>query len=485
MQARAAAIKARADADVAAMKAQTDATVAATKAHAEAAKAQTDADVFATYATTAMTAVPIVCGVVAVAALAADFYLHESPAHIKRQMMRTLRACRLPPSVATTPSMRLFVPQMPLTLGFLPTLLLGPTGSGKSTLLADIARKAVSSPSPAPTVLVRMRLPSTRRGRKADADTRTSPLKGKALMDATAAQIFAQIGYPLRRSFIGMLLSRGIVFQGQRTQAELAMPESGDRLIVAFHMLFDVCEQLQAERVSQGMTPLDAAPVLLFDEIQDLIKDARLKNAGGDLVFASLGTLLVAYGVDRHAVRSAAAGSSAEVYFAFSKVSPARGARFNYFDLGDPSVDDMVGALQERGYTSEEAGSMVALCGTRLRLFDKPLWLGAASFGAATFLEASTANAAADFAEVFSELGDTDAAELARLLDVITAIDAQGSASVRRPIKESLSEAVRRMDLAPIIYVNRVRELYFQSQLHLRTWPLVRDKYAVERARLV
>jgi hypothetical protein len=61
--------------------------------------------------------------------------------------------------------------------------------------------------------------------------------------DAVAAQIFAQIGFPRRRSLIAMLLSRGDFFQRQRTQEELTMPESGtgNRLITALIYLFEIC----------------------------------------------------------------------------------------------------------------------------------------------------------------------------------------------------------------------------------------------------
>jgi hypothetical protein len=86
-----------------------------------------------------------------------------------------------------------------------------------------------------------------------------------------------------------------------------------------------VSEELQRER-QRTMDPLDAAPMLLFDEVQDLVKDARLARAGGRLILSVLGTLLVSYGVDRRAVRAMVTGSSAEVAFAFEECSPLRGA---------------------------------------------------------------------------------------------------------------------------------------------------------------
>jgi hypothetical protein len=107
------------------------------------------------------------CAAGAIAALIADFYLHESPFHIKRKMQRTLRACRLPQNVSWMPAVRLPLNRPPLSLaalGFCPTLLQGPTGSGKSSVLDALAHDATSGRpkglSKVPTVLLRLRMPT-------------------------------------------------------------------------------------------------------------------------------------------------------------------------------------------------------------------------------------------------------------------------------------------------------------------------------------
>ena len=402
----------------------------------------------------------------ALAFLSADLYIHENPAHIKRRMLRALRACRLP---STLPIRTVLLPtaQQPLTLGFLPRLLLGPTGCGKSSLLGELVRTSVAARVPA--VLLRMRLPSSRREEGKGA--LVAPLQGPtALMDATAAQVFSQIGFPLRRSLLGGLLSRGF---GGRMQADLAGPESCSRLMFAFTLLFEACEQLAREREASGVAPLDAAPLLLFDEVQDLIKDARLQRAGGRLLLDLLGTLLVSYGVDRQAVRAVVAGDSAELYFAFEESTPARGARWSYYELGDPPAAVVEGALRERGYSGDDAARMVALCGTRLRLLDGPLAQGALVLGAEDFLRASEHLGRADFAGVFARLRacPEDAKQFARLLDEL-------AGSAEGVEQHALPAAARAVDLAPILYINRERELSFQSQLHRRVWALVRAKYA-------
>jgi energy-coupling factor transporter ATP-binding protein EcfA2 len=423
---------------------------------------------------------PWLVGAGVVVAVAADIYLHESPTHIKRRMHRTLALCKPPSTLAPPPKAPLPVIQEPLWLGFLPTLILGPSGCGKSTLLSGIVS---SLPKPAPVVLVRMRLPAMRSA----ASTEVAG-EGLTLLNDTAKQVFSQIGYPLRRSFFGGILSRGITLGKGQIQVELQSHETRDRLVSALRMLFEVCEELKLER-EKTLGPLDAAPVLLFDEVQDLIKDDRLKLAGGEVILKMLGTLLVAYCVDRRAVRAAVAGSSAELYFAFAACSPLHNARWKYYDLKDPGQAAVTAALEAQGYTTEEALSMVELCGTRLRLLEVPLTEGKLRCSAARFISSSLALGSSAFAAIFSKLSKADAAQLCKLLDGIEACEAAQDAAaqkvaaqevVARPTKDMLPAALIHADVAPILFVTRENEYFFQSHLHRRTWLLLRSKYRAQ-----
>jgi len=397
-------------------------------------------------------------------------------------MLRTLRSCRLPPSVPVTRALLLPVAQAPLTLGFLPTMLLGPTGCGKSTLLDCLARDAAAGDAtagraPAPVVLVKLRLPTS------DESSRTAgaPVDAKVLMDSAAAQMYAQIGYPLRRSFVGAALARGFTLQGSFSQGELdaSTTATSVRLVAALETLFSVCAELQRERVAAGLSEHDAAPVLIFDEVQDLIKDARLKSAGGELIFCALATLIVAFGVDRKVVRAVVAGSSAELDFSFNATT-ARGNRWNYYDLADPAPDVVAAALVARGYTEADACAMVARCGTRLRLLSRPLELGAAKVGAAVFLDGAAAAGREAFEKVIRQLNASSAADLARVLDAVAACDAGRAPSapanegarpaLARPTVASLPAAARALDVASILYVDRSSRLHFQSVLHANAW---------------
>jgi hypothetical protein len=315
------------------------------------------------------------------------------------------------------------------------------------------------------------------------------------LMNDTAKQVFSQIGFPLRRSLIGGILSRGFTVGVDRVQAELSSAETSDRLTTALGMLFEVCEELKLER-EKTMDSVDAAPVLLFDEVQDLIKDSRLKRAGGEYVLGKLGTLLVAYCVDRRAVRAAVSGSSAELSFAFAACSALHYARWAYYDLKDPDEAAVLAALTlTHGYSAEEARSMVDLCGTRLRLLESPLTQGKSLCSAQHVIDSSLTLGKAAYAAIFSKLSRTDAAQLCKLLDSIVACEAsttsaqpgiaqtgamQGEApggAAERPTKDMLPASMIHADLAPILFINRSREYFFQSHLHKHTWLLLRGKY--------
>jgi hypothetical protein len=301
-------------------------------------------------------------------------------------------------------------------------------------------------------------------------------LRAAAAVDSVATQIYAQIGYPPRRSLVGSFLTHCVAFLRQRSQAGLAAPDSGPRLIDALVALFSVCAELRNERAAAGVSALDAAPVLLFDEMHDLIKDAQLKAAGGSGVFGALAVLIVSHSVDRLDVRTVVTGSSAELDFAFSE-TVARGNRWHYHDLADPAPGVVVAALVARGYAESDARAMTALCGTRLRLLARPLALGAAEVGAAAFLDETAAAGRASFAKIFGRLDASSATELVRVLDAVAACGA-GDVQDSRPTKKSLPAAARAMDMAPILYVDRSSRLSFQSALHATAWARVRGAYA-------
>jgi hypothetical protein len=309
-------------------------------------------------------------------------------------------------------------------------------------------------------------------------------------MDTAATQIYEQIGYPVRRSLLGSLLSTGFTYMGALNKAELgALSPSGVRLVGALSMLFSVCKQLSFERQAQGVPAQFAAPVLIFDELQDLIKDSRLKAAGGELVFQMIATQIVAYGVDYQvpAVRVAVAGSSAELWFAFSE-TVAKGNRWNVFTLSDPSPATVLDALEKRGYSSQEAQEMVAMCGTRLRLLSVPLVSGPLTLSSADFLAKCREDGETSLLQAFEALDGASTPRLIAVLEALAAADDADAAgeTARRPTPKDLPPSMQGQLDSSIFYVKRTMELFFQSQLQAGAWKELRARYVttVTTARL-
>jgi hypothetical protein len=268
-------------------------------------------------------------------------------------MLTTLRSCHtLPTALNATllTSKALPVAQTRLALGFLPTMLLGPTGCGKSTLLATLARDSSSGfyGKPTPTVFMRLRLPSSQAPMPEGmpGDSPTSLAEAHKLMDSVAEQIFRPIGFPLRRAFV-LSVPQALNTKAATTfglKIDFTSPSS-HRVCDALRLLFDVLEQLCHERAhAGGMSRDEAAPVLLLDEVQDLVKVSRLAGVGGRAVFNTVAQLLVMYCVDRRVVRAAVAGSSAALSVEFDR-TVASGSRWRYYELCDPEKDAVLNAL--------------------------------------------------------------------------------------------------------------------------------------------
>lgn len=349
------------------------------------------------------------------AGLTLDYAWCDSETVIKRNMKRRLLACERPPTVPALlePMVRLETGQPAPELSFLVNVLLGPTGCGKSTVLKDLARAYLLAG--VPTFLIGFRVPMRD-------DRPKGPLSASEaveLMDATARQVYSQVGFPARRSILGTVAeafvatAEGVkvifkVLAGKleaEAEATVKLSSSGSRLMTCFTYLFDVAKEVARERQATGVMQLAAAPVLLFDELEDLTKDSRLKKAGGQFVLDHLSCLLVNSGVDNKLVRNCIAGSSAKLVFALA--SPAKGFRLSYFYLADPTREAMLEALAGRNYSTSDAVRMVDLCGTRLRLFDGPL-IKTTALPAAVFIAEAIRTAKGDFGSVEGALSDAD-----------------------------------------------------------------------------
>ncbi len=307
----------------------------------------------------------------------------------------------------------------------------------------------------------------------------------RARMDVIAAHVCAQIGLPLRASLLARLFDRGMSVSHEGFSMSMRA-SSADRLIAALELLFDAAAEVCRERVlRKDVPPEDAAPVLLFDEVQDLIKDARLARVGGRDVFEALATLAVKYGVDAQSVRVAVAGSSALLALEFDK-TVASGARWSPHLMRDPERGAVQALLLRNGYSTADADAILDLCGTRLRLLDAPLKQGAARVSARDVCLLARWTAERQFATWFACLTPQDTAACAAVLDAVAQHAAPQPNAPRTacPTLYALPAACQAADLAQILYVCPDLTLSFQSLLHAHTWQHVRHRYGVPTARV-
>lgn len=236
-------------------------------------------------------------------------------------------------------------------------------------------------------------------------------------------------------------------------------------------------ELAHSERVASGIAFNAARPVLLIDEVQDLVKDERLARVGGRLVFKQLAVLMVAYGVDRQTVSTVVAGSSASLIDDLD-TTVARGNRWKYYELKDPSENVVLSALVERGYSGEEARSLIGLCGTRLRLLQEPLQQHC---NVTEFLSVQRLAVVGQISKLFAGLSPEDRVVLSRILDLAAAAAADGdatlSSSCPRPTLQDLTPSLCKIDLSSLLFVKLGRYLTFQSRLQQHAWSEMRAAY--------
>jgi energy-coupling factor transporter ATP-binding protein EcfA2 len=421
----------------------------------------------------------VLAGVVS-GGLALDWYLHESTEYLERCIAAQLRKRELPDFANVLPDVQLLpTVQGPFLLGFLPTMLVGPTGSGKSTLLSLAAREANAKQKI--TMFIRMRERSSKQAKEPssiavkekdslsseNSVSLRSDEEACARLDAIAAQMFRQIGFPARRALLQLLLNRASSFSWGSNSLAVRTVHTRDRMATALRMLFAVSAELGQERLMAGISRSDAAPVLLFDEVQDLIRDDRLARLGGRFLFDELAVLLVAYGVDRRVVHAAVAGSSALLSYEFDR-TVAAGFRWSYYELQDPDEGCVRDALLKKGYSDDEAAAMIKLCGTRLRLLERPLTRGASAVSAEVFMQSAQAMAKRQLANILRTVPARDARLIADTLDAVLACEAR--ASRKRPeLSRSFTE--RHAELASrVLFLRLDGTLDFQSRLHANVW---------------
>lgn len=279
----------------------------------------------------------------------------------------------------------------------------------------------------------------------------------EAHLRSVADSVYEQIGFPTRRA---LLLELAPSVKGAFGVSVYYQPAEARRLSDALQWFIDVAREVSAERLRDN--PEAEVPVLVFDELQDLVEDRRLAAAGGRFVFNELVSALAHAAVDWRLITVVVAADSARLVDALP--SNADGNRYKVIMVPDPKDTDVKAALEERGYTPEDAAAIIALVGTRLRLLDDALQ-AVPPPPVATFKANAVTAAEANFATLcrtFVE-GGKGTTKFRRLLERVEAAHAGGT-----PVDDESS--LEGIDIAPVLFKDRDRHLRFQSDLHRQVW---------------
>jgi energy-coupling factor transporter ATP-binding protein EcfA2 len=480
-EAAAAAAKAEVEADKAkAAAAKAKAKVEAAKAEAEADKAEAEADkakaetaernrklAEARYMRwAAYGAVVFGC-----LFLAYDHYTHHNKAYLRRRIKAQFVAGpdeSLLPESPTFP----FLALRPLPIhvvGDRAMLVLGASGSGKSTQLGELARTFKAKGVP----VVYFRFRANRTVSTGDATSRGENVQTPLPADlSVAAQLFFKaVGYQERPSFMSLWTLGQIKLSREGWLQVVATREQvQSRFIEAISDLFFVCDELYFERKADPMiSPLDRRPVVLSDELHDLLHD-RYRNVGGKAVFAHFGNEMTHACADNHRTRVIVAASGTDLTDQLEALSAAGGDRVFPYTQQDPPEAVVRERLAAVGYDTESVDTIVAACGTRVRPLCSFLQYRVADISEA--LAPLQARASARIGALLETCPEK--AERRRLVELLDRLSKLPPASVS---VRDLPKAVR----DPFPYKALLKgvddTVIFQSELTRQAWLRDRGKY--------
>jgi hypothetical protein len=279
-----------------------------------------------------------------------------------------------------------------------PTLILGTTGSGKSTRLGELARDLHKKGIP--VVYFRFRSSREVAARQPDGVHHSPVQQGtsEAPTLTVAAQRFYQaVGYPERSSYWSHWWMNGFKLSREGAKLSVAPVAVKARFKDAISDLFAVCETLNEEhkagtssvisdkadassvisdkaetssvisdKADTNILANDKRPVVLADELHDLLKEP-CHNEGGKDVFLHFGIEMTQSCTDQRACRVVLAASGVDLAEHLKK-TPATGNRVVRYMQPDPPECDVRQRLVELKYDTAAVDAIIATCGTRVRL---------------------------------------------------------------------------------------------------------------------
>jgi len=442
---------------------------------------------------------------VAGALLAADYIYHDFEPFVRWRMKTHILDIHRHQKSQSLPSVMfpLHPKQLILPPAFIPVLLLGATGCGKSTYLAKYVEEYVNSTSaqhPAPVVLVSVRDSSTEKQRNANPNQpnptttdnvitekmKNTAVETKEVVDASAvsrmnkiaAQVFEAIGFPSRPSWVSYIkrIQFHIPFFAKSADAEISFEkeETKNRFNFALQCLFRACTDIRNHRFyNQRINKLDAAPILLFDEVHDLVKDPQLRKIGGEEVFATLSQLLVTNGVNSPIIRSIIAGSSGRITVDINETILKGGTRYTPMYLLDPEITEVKKTLVAKGYNDDECTKIFSFCGTRLRLLQPLLYN---KLDVDVYLQGLQETMEEQYKTILKPLSKEDKKRMLQIFDTLYKINPSNPDEIV-PEWDDLPTDVQKADYSKVLYVRRNENLEFQSQAVRTVWPIIRKEY--------
>jgi hypothetical protein len=306
--------------------------------------------------------------------LACDHYTHHNRAYLRRRIRKVLVAGPKesllpdPPPPSSLP-----LPPFPLEESTnRPLLVLGASGSGKSTQLGELAREFKKKGVPAVYFRFRSnREVAARHMAALGQDPLQSPQEGasEAPTLTVAAQRFCHaVGYPERPSYWSRWRMNRFKLSSEGAELSVSPVAVKARFKDAISDLFAVCGELYQERKADESIPVpDKKPVVLSDELHDLLHD-RFNSQGGKDVFVHFGNEMTHACTDDRVSRVVLAASGSELLDKLDTLTPAGGDRVFPYMQPDPPESAVRERLTAKGYDPATVDAIIATCGTRVRL---------------------------------------------------------------------------------------------------------------------